>query len=308
MIDSGPIFSTPHTSGSSRSRPRQAGSRHSSSATRSMTACARSTSVPSATSTSTRARAHCCDMLATRSIMPLGTYQTVPWRSRRRVVRRVTASTVPVVTPTSMMSPTPYWSSRSMKMPERKSLTSVWAPKPMAMPAMPAPAMSGPRLMPSSPRTIIAAIVQMTVDASDRRTIPRVWARAAARRECEPVSSSGTGARRRMLRIRSAASGAVMRSTRRRMARRTSRLATKATARMSRTVAGVARSLSAASAQASLPVQSNTRRQTNEGSSPQASSRGAGWALSTGINASPLDLSPLHSTFRCGECQARRRR
>ena len=42
-----------------------------------------------------------------------------------------------------------------MKMPDRKSLTRLWAPKPMATPAMPAPAMSGPRLTPSSPRIMV---------------------------------------------------------------------------------------------------------------------------------------------------------
>ena len=42
--------------------------------------------------------------------------------SRMRVVRSVTASTVPVASPTSMMSPTPYWSSTSMKMPGQEVL------------------------------------------------------------------------------------------------------------------------------------------------------------------------------------------
>ena len=59
--------------------------------------------------------------------------------SRRRVVRSDTASTVPpsAASPTSTMSPTPYWSSTRMKMPARKSFTRLWAPKPRATPAMP---------------------------------------------------------------------------------------------------------------------------------------------------------------------------
>jgi hypothetical protein len=39
---------------------------------------------------------------------------------------------------------------------------------------MPAPAMSGPRATPSSPRIMMAAIVQMTVEAIERSTSPRV--------------------------------------------------------------------------------------------------------------------------------------
>ena len=82
-------------------------------------------------------------MLPTRRISPLRTYQTVPLTSRSRVTRRLTASTVPMASPRSTTSPTPYWSSKIMKMPDRKSLTSAWAPKPSATPMMPALAMSG---------------------------------------------------------------------------------------------------------------------------------------------------------------------
>ena len=82
-------------------------------------------------------------MLPTRRISPLRTYQTVPLTSRSRVTRRLTASTVPLASPTSTTSPTPYWSSKIMKMPDRKSLTRLWAPKPRATPMMPAPAISG---------------------------------------------------------------------------------------------------------------------------------------------------------------------
>ena len=120
-------------------------------------------------------------------------YQTVPLVSRTLVVRSVTSSTVPVATPASMRSPTPYWSSMSMKMPDRKSLTRLWAPKPRATPAMPAPAMSGPRATPSSPRIRMTAIVQMTMLAIERSTRARVWARAAARRDIEPVPTRSAG-------------------------------------------------------------------------------------------------------------------
>src|SRR5918997_919397 len=185
--------------------------------------------------------------------------QTVPLTSRRRVVRRVMASTVPVVSPASMMSPTPNWSSTSMKMPARKSLTRLWAPKPIATPAMPAPAMRGPRFTPSSARI-------------DR------------------------GARLRRPRSRSWASGSVSVPVSRLMPRRTSRLATNATMTISRIVAGVASSLSAASAHASLPlVQSRTRRQMNDGSSvPHASAIGS-CAGTTGSNANEPRLSVTHS-------------
>src|SRR5918997_1692154 len=185
--------------------------------------------------------------------------QTVPLTSRRRVVRRVMASTVPVVSPASMMSPTPNWSSTSMKMPARKSLTRLWAPKPIATPAMPAPAMRGPRFTPSSARI-------------DR------------------------GARLRRPRSRSWASGSVSVPVSRLMPRRTSRLATNATMTISRIVAGVASSLSAASAPASLLwVQSRTRRQMNDGSSvPHASAIGS-CAGTTGSNANEPGLSVTHS-------------
>ena len=57
------------------------------------------------------------------------------------------------------MSPTPNWSSTRMNTPDRKSLTSDWEPKPSATPMMPAPAISGPRLIPISPRIMKTATV-----------------------------------------------------------------------------------------------------------------------------------------------------
>ena len=107
---------------------------------------------------SSSARDQCWLMLPTRRISPLGTCQTVPSIARRRVVRSETASTVPDASPTSTMSPTPNWSSTRMNAPDRKSLTSDCEPKPIATPSMPAPAISGPRSIPTSPRHISAAV------------------------------------------------------------------------------------------------------------------------------------------------------
>ena len=65
------------------------------------------------------ARAQPWDSFPTCSIVPLRTCQTMPCTSRSRVIRNVTVSTVPVAPPTVITSPTPYWSSTSMKMPDR---------------------------------------------------------------------------------------------------------------------------------------------------------------------------------------------
>ena len=64
-------------------------------------------------------------LLPTRSTSPLRTYQTVPLTSRSRVLRRPTASTVPVASWKSMTSPTPYWSSSIMNMPDEEVLDDV---------------------------------------------------------------------------------------------------------------------------------------------------------------------------------------
>ena len=58
-------------------------------------------------------------LFATRTISPLRTYQATPLPSRSLVIRSVTSSTVPTASPVSIRSPTPYWSSSSMKMPDR---------------------------------------------------------------------------------------------------------------------------------------------------------------------------------------------
>ena len=80
--------------------------------------------------------------------------------------------TVPDATPASITSPTPYWSSRIMNTPERKSVTRFRAPKPTATPATPALASSGARLMSSTDSTVSAAVPMITNEATLRSTEP----------------------------------------------------------------------------------------------------------------------------------------
>ncbi len=124
------------------------------------------------------------------------TYQTVPLPSRSVVIRRPTASTSPDATPTSTMSPTPYWSSSSMNIPDRKSRTRFCAPNPTASPTIPAEARIGDRLMLNSASTITAATVPMTTEAIERSTEPMVRARCALRSAAlTPPSRPSAGAR-----------------------------------------------------------------------------------------------------------------
>ena len=80
--------------------------------------------------------------------------------------------TVPVATPASISSPTPYWSSRIMKTPDRKSVTRLRAPKPIATPATPALASSGARLIFRIGSTVSAAVPMITKEATLRSTEP----------------------------------------------------------------------------------------------------------------------------------------
>jgi hypothetical protein len=75
------------------------------------------------------------------------------------------------------MSPTPYWSSSSMNMPDRKSRTRFWAPKPSATPTMPAEARTGPSATPNSARIITTAIAPTRTELAERSTEPIVRAR-----------------------------------------------------------------------------------------------------------------------------------
>ena len=76
-----------------------------------------------------------------------------------------------------MTSPTPYWSSSIMNMPDRKSLTMFCAPKPRATPTIDVPAMNGARSMRSSLSTSRNAITKMMADTADFSTDPSVAAR-----------------------------------------------------------------------------------------------------------------------------------
>ena len=60
------------------------------------------------------------------------------------------------------MSPTPNWSSVTRKIPDRKSLTSVWAPNPSATPTTPALASSGLMFRPISVSTASSATLNTT--------------------------------------------------------------------------------------------------------------------------------------------------
>ena len=128
--------------------------------------------------------------LPTRSTSPFRTYQTVPLTSRSRLTRSPTASTVPEISPRSTTSPTPYWSSRIMKIPDRKSFTRFCAPKPSATPTIPAPAMKGPSWKPISPRMSISASTPITSEATLRSSEPTVSARCRRRSEASPAVSS----------------------------------------------------------------------------------------------------------------------
>ena len=106
-----------------------------------------------------------------------GTVCTWPCRSRRRMVRMVIASTVPVWPPAVTTSPTATLSSSRMKSPVMMSFTRVCAPKPMARPATPTPASTGAMSMPISERTISAAITPTTTRSALRASGSRVRAR-----------------------------------------------------------------------------------------------------------------------------------
>ncbi len=68
-----------------------------------------------------------------------------------------------------------------MKTPERKSVTRLRAPKPMATPATPALASSGARLIWSTESTVRAAVPMITKDATLRSTEPMASERCRRR-------------------------------------------------------------------------------------------------------------------------------
>ena len=179
--------------------------------------------------------------LPTRRISPLRTYQTVPSTSRTRVTRRPTFSTVPIASPRSTASPTPYWSSIIIITPDRKSLTRFWAPKPIASPSTPALARMGATFMPTSESTITKAMPKTTVVVMLFSRVPRLFARWA--RRLKVCLAPGSGAVSARLTTRSIAFEATHRTT---MAPRT----------MTRMASGLPISQVAPWASVSLPVQS----------------------------------------------------
>ena len=134
------------------------------------------------TPTSSSVRAHSWLMLPMRVIWPFGTLDSAPETSRTSVVRRLMPSTTPTIpSPASITSPIPYWSSASMNTPARKSETRSCAPKPTASPMIPAPAISGARLIPNTPRIMNTAMVSTITLARLRSSVPRASARVARR-------------------------------------------------------------------------------------------------------------------------------
>ncbi len=186
------MASMPVTSGGSRKYVPSTGSLPTSSAAASSAARTASTSAQYATRTSTTARPHSWVLLPVRRISPLRTNHSVPLPSRTFVTRSATSSTVPVTSPKSTVSPTPYWSSRSMNVPERKSFTRLCAPKPSATPAMPADARNGAMFTPSSVRTMSTIVAPMTMFAVERSTEPTVRARWARRALASGFARSST--------------------------------------------------------------------------------------------------------------------
>src|SRR5918993_848358 len=184
--------STPRTVGGSTSRSSQSGSDPIASVTSRITETTRSTFSAYETGMSTMAVEYPWDRLPMRMISPLRTYQVTPFASRRRVIRRVTSSTVPIPSPASTTSPTPYWSSRIMEMRARKSLTRLGAPKPSAPPATPADARSGPRGMPTSAMTVRTVRVTTTRVTMLRSSDAMVSTRCRCRSLARPAADART--------------------------------------------------------------------------------------------------------------------
>ena len=187
------------------------------------------------------------------------------------VVRSETASTVPVTGPTSITSPTPNWSSINMNRPDMKSFTMVWEPKPMATPAMLAPASRGPMLMSNTPSIMSTAALQTTAVMTLDRTELRVWARAAERLFSSFSVRSFTGPWLRIFARRSLVVALVIRLAITRTARRATRAMMKAPKAISTTFKGRSTTHSVAAARKPLSVWSNTQVQMRDGSAPQAS-------------------------------------
>ncbi|CAG7626535.1 hypothetical protein SBRY_20272 [Actinacidiphila bryophytorum] len=196
------------------------------SAVSTITARARSRSSCTPTWTSTTAVAQPWLRLPIRLTSPLRTYQISPLSPRSLVTRRPTSTTVPDATPASMTSPTPYWSSRIMKTPDRKSVTRLRAPKPIATPATPALASSGARSIRRTDRMVSAAVPRMTKDATLLSTEPIASLRCLRRSALTSSPPSAVAA--------AASAPRFIRSISRLIVRRTTERSTIAITRISR--------------------------------------------------------------------------
>src|SRR5215470_19059174 len=128
-------------------------------------------------------------MLASVVTVPLGKMCTVPARSRRTMVRKVTVSTSPPTPFTTATSPTRTWSSSTRKKPAITSRTRCCAPKPIASPTMPAPARIGRTSRPSWERQITVTTDQSDTSASVRTTLVKVATRERVAPGSAPVRS-----------------------------------------------------------------------------------------------------------------------
>ena len=166
-----------------------------------------------------------CDRLPIRMISPLRTYHVTPFASRSWVTRSDTFSTVPTASPVSMTSPTPYWSSTIMKIPDRKSLTRLCAPKPRATPPTSTEASNGPSGISSSAATVRVATVTTAMVTRLCSSEPIVRVRWRCRSLARPIAWASA---------RPAPAGSAMRSACRLVAPATTRSMTWCSSRITR--------------------------------------------------------------------------
>ena len=91
--------------------------------------------------------------------------------------RMPTCSARPVMPSTVTMSPVLIAFSIWKKIPVITSFTRVCAPKPTAKPNTPAPAMSGPMLMPISVKIIMAVLAKIITAQALLNSDNKVWVR-----------------------------------------------------------------------------------------------------------------------------------
>ena len=193
---------TRSTAGGSRIFSAQSPSAASSRPTVSITVRTRSRSSPYPTETSRLTRAKLRVRLDEMRTSPFGIVCRIPSRSRSTVRRRFTDCTVPPIPAMLTTSPAAYWFSSRTNMPPRRSRTRVCAPKPIASPTTPAPAISGPSWKPASPSAIDAA--RRTTVTSTART--STWERVAERFACSSSAIASSAASMSSARWRASAS------------------------------------------------------------------------------------------------------